>query len=137
LIDSIAESRRAECVLVGSPAERARCEEVAAMTRAGAIVAAGETGVGELIALLSHCDAFAGNDSGAMHLAAALGKPTVGIFGSTNPARTAPLGARTQVIYRGVECSPCLDRTCRFGHYRCLREIEPGEVARALQAFGV
>ena len=55
-----------------------------------AIVAAGQTNIGELIALLSLCDGFAGNDSGAMHLAAALAIPTVGIFGSTNPERTGP-----------------------------------------------
>jgi heptosyltransferase-2 len=109
---------------------------LAASARAGAIVAAGETGVGELIALLSLCDGFAGNDSGAMHLAAALSLPTVGIFGSTNPARTGPVGQRAEVIYRAVECSPCLDRTCRFGHYNCLREIAPAEVADSLARLG-
>jgi len=136
LIDLLAERYGAECVLVGSSSERGRCEQLAASARAGAIVAAGETGVGELIALLSLCDGFAGNDSGAMHLAAALSLPTVGIFGSTNPARTGPVGQRADVIYRAVECSPCLDRTCRFGHYNCLREIAPAEVADSLARLG-
>jgi heptosyltransferase-2 len=132
LIDLLAEGDGAECVLVGARSERARCEEVARSSRSGALIAAGETSVGELVALLSLCDAFAGNDSGSMHVAGALGIPTVGIFGSTNPARTSPLGPRTKVIYRAIDCSPCLARTCRFGHYRCLTEINGEEVAHAL-----
>ena len=133
LVDLLTERLGAECVLVGGPGERARCDAVAAATRTGALVAAGETDVGELIALLSLCAGFAGNDSGAMHVAGALGIPTVGIFGSTKPGRTAPLGKHTKVVYHGIECSPCLERTCRFGHYRCLTEIAPNEVAQVLE----
>jgi heptosyltransferase-2 len=134
LIDLLSETAGAECVLVGAPSERNLCAQVAATTRSNAIVAAGQTDIGDLIALLSLCDGFAGNDSGAMHLAGALGIPTVGIFGSTNPERTGPGGARAGVIYHKLECSPCLERTCRFGHYNCLREISPLEVARKLAA---
>jgi heptosyltransferase II len=133
LIDVLAE-RGSECVLVGASSERARCEQVAAASRNGALVAAGEMHLGETVALLSICDAFAGNDSGAMHLAGALGVPTVGLFGSTDPARTGPLGARTRTIYHRIECSPCFARTCRYGHYDCLRRIEVDEVAEALTA---
>jgi heptosyltransferase-2 len=136
LIDLLFERGGTECVLLGSPGERAKCERTAAASRRGAVVAAGDLGIGEAVALLSLCDGFAGNDSGAMHVAGALGIPTVGLYGSTNPARTAPLGARARVIYRPIECSPCLQRTCRFGHYRCLTQIEPAEVAEALQAAG-
>jgi heptosyltransferase-2 len=139
LVDLLCERFGAECVLVGAPSEQRKCLQVAATSRFGAIVAAGQTTVGELIALLSLCDGFAGNDSGSMHLAAALGIPTVGIFGSTNPTRTGPLGPRANVIYHQIECSPCLARTCRFGHYNCLRAIAPEEVAGALKglhAFG-
>jgi len=136
LIDLIAEGFGAECVLVGAPSERLKCQQVAATSQAGAIIAAGETNVGELIALLSLCDGFAGNDSGAMHLAAALWLPTVGIFASTNPARTGPTGPRAGFLYRPIECSPCLERTCRFGHYNCLRQITPEEVAATLARLG-
>lgn len=131
LIDQLAEEGT-EAVLVGGPGERQRCEEIAGIARAGALVAAGATDIAELIALLSLCDGFAGNDSGGMHVAGALGLPTVGIFGSTRPDRTAPLGARTKIVTHAIECSPCLQRTCRFGHYRCLTEIAPAEVAAAL-----
>ena len=91
--------------------------------------------IGEVMALLSMADGFAGNDSGCMHLAGAIGIPTVGIFGSTSPARTAPLGPRTKVIYHPIECSPCLARTCRFGHYRCLTQVSAEEVAQSLEAL--
>jgi heptosyltransferase-2 len=136
LIDQLGGVGRAECVLVGTVAERARCAEIAAASRSGALLAAGETGVGDLVALLSLCSAFAGNDSGAMHVASALGLPTVGIFGSTRPQRTGPLGPRTRVLYEEIACSPCLDRTCRFGHYQCLRRIEVANVVAALDSLG-
>ena len=135
LIDLLATEHGAEAVLVGAGAERAKCEEAAAASKAGAIVAAGHTNIGELIALLSLASAFIGNDSGSMHLAGALGIPTVAIFGSTNPHRTSPLGPKTRVIYRKLECSPCLARTCRFGHYNCLTQVKPAEVADALGAM--
>jgi heptosyltransferase-2 len=136
LIDLLDSRFETECVLVGAPGERAKCGEVARGSNRGAIVAAGETEVGDLLALLALCDGFAGNDSGSMHASAALGIPTVGIFGSTDPARTGPIGPATTVIHRAIECSPCLARTCRFGHYNCLSSIAPEEVASALEALG-
>jgi heptosyltransferase II len=137
LIDLASEIAGVECVLLGTPSERLKCQEIATISRVGALIAAGATDVAELKALLSLCDGFAGNDSGAMHLAAALGKPAVGIFGSTDPARTGPIGEKVTVIYHSVSCSPCLKRTCRFGHYQCLQGIEPAEVAAALTQLGV
>jgi heptosyltransferase-2 len=136
LADRLSERHGAECVLVGAPNERARCEQIAAGTRHGVLIAAGETSIGEAIALLARCAGFAGNDSGSMHVAGALGIPTVGIFGSTNPTRTAPLGPRTRVLYHQIECSPCLERTCRFGHYDCLKRIGAHEVDGALEELG-
>ena len=137
LVDLLAERHGAECVLVGAPSERRKSESVAAASRQGALVAAGETHVGEALALLSLCAAFAGNDSGSMHVAGALGLPTVGIYGSTRADRTGPLGPRTKVIYHPLECSPCLQRTCRFGHYQCLTQIPAEEVTQALEGLGV
>jgi len=136
LADRLAERHGAECVLVGTPAERPRCEQIASATRQGAMIAAGETNVGQMIALLSRCSGFAGNDSGAAHVAGALGIPTVALFGSTNPQRTAPLGPHTRVLYHRLECSPCMERTCRFGHYDCLNRIEANEVEQALLDLG-
>lgn len=137
LIDLLAEKHGAECVLVGAPSERRKSEEIAAQCKAGALVAAGETGVGEALALLSLCGGFAGNDSGSMHVAGALSLPTVGIYGSTRADRTGPLGPKTKTIYHAIECSPCLKRTCRFGHYNCLTQIAAQEVAGELEKLGV
>jgi heptosyltransferase-2 len=121
-----------ECVIVGAPAERARCEQLLARSRGGGMLAAGETSSAELAALLSLCQAFVGNDSGPMHLAATLGLPTLGLFGSTAPEATAPVGPRAQVLYDRIECSPCLDRTCRFGHMNCFRAMT---TERVLETF--
>ncbi len=136
LIDLLAEKHGAECVLVGAPNERAKSENVISKSKSGAIQAAGETSVGEAIALLDLCSGFAGNDSGSMHVSGALGKPTVGIYGSTRADRTGPLGTKTAILYKQLACSPCLKRTCKFGHYDCLKMISPEEVATALETLG-
>ncbi len=136
LIELLTARNDVECILIGAPAERQRCELIAGMSHGNAVVTAGETGIGDLIAILSLCDGFVGNDSGAMHLAGAVGIPTVAIFGSTNPSRTGPLGPRVEVIHRPPPCSPCLRRTCRFDHYECLTRIEPQAAADALRGLG-
>ena len=136
LIDLLGQQNGAECVLLGTLAERPKCQRLALLSQAGALVAAGETDVAEVKALLSLCDGFVGNDSGAMHLAAALGIPAVGIFGSTNPARTGPVGPKAVAIYHPLSCSPCLKRTCKFDHYQCLWGVSPEEVASDLSRLG-
>ena len=135
LVTLLAE-RGVQCVLVGGGSEVERCESIATASGSNALIAAGRTDIGELMALLSLCDGFVGNDSGAAHLASALSVPTVAIFGSTSPARTGPLGPRIQILYQGLACSPCLARTCRYGHYNCLYEIGPHQVIAALENLG-
>jgi heptosyltransferase-2 len=66
-----------------------------------------------------------------MHVAAALGRPQVAIFGSTSPAWTGPLGPQATVLSRRLPCSPCYARTCRYGHYDCLRAVKVEEVLEA------
>src|SRR4029077_3527611 len=100
------EKRGAECVLVGAPSERRKSDEVAALAKSGAIVAAAEASVAQATALLSLCTAFAGNDSGSMHVAGALGKPTVGIYGSTRAERTGPLRPRPATLVKENRCRP-------------------------------
>ena len=85
----------------------------------------GETDLAQLTALLAGAALLISNDSGAMHLAAALGTPQLAVFGSTNPAWTGPINPQGRVLYRGQRCSPCYARTCRFGHTRCLTELLP------------
>ena len=96
----------------------------------------GDTSLAEAIDLLSCADAVVSNDSGLMHVAAALNRPLVAVYGSTSPGFTPPLADQVEVVRLGLECSPCFDRTCRFGHYNCLRLLEPDSVVQALGNLG-
>jgi len=92
----------------------------------------GATSLAEAIDLLSCAGAVVANDSGLMHVAAALNRPLVAVYGSTSPEFTPPLAEHVEIVSLGLDCSPCFDRTCRFGHYNCLRELKPRPVVAAL-----
>ncbi|WP_341522377.1 lipopolysaccharide heptosyltransferase II [Pseudomonas sp. G.S.17] len=104
--------------------------------REEAVNLSGDTSLAEAIDLLSCADAVVSNDSGLMHVAAALNRPLVAVYGSTSPAFTPPLADEVEIVRLGIECSPCFDRTCRFGHYNCLRLLEPESVINALSHMG-
>ncbi len=93
---------------------------------------AGETTLQECMEIIAGSRLTVANDSGLMHLSAGLGSPTVGIFGSTSPELTSPLGEQTRIIYADVECSPCFKRVCPLPRqsYRCLKQITPEKVLR-------
>ncbi len=93
-----------------------------------AFVLTGRLTLREFIALAERLDLFITNDSGPMHICAVLGVPTVAVFGSTDPEVTGPLGREVRVVRKEVPCSPCLKRTCPYGHYECLRDITVEEV---------
>jgi len=99
-------------------------------------VLAGRTSLLDAIALIAASRGLASNDSGLMHVAAAFGIAQVAVFGSTSPLHTPPLSERARVLWLKEElqldCMPCFDRTCRFGHYRCLTSVEPSGVESAL-----
>jgi heptosyltransferase-2 len=91
----------------------------------------------QLAAVLSHLDVLVTNDSGPMHLAAALGVRCVALFGPTDPRRTAPAGEGHRVLYTDRWCSPCFQRRCPLIHHRCLRDIEVDAAASAVyEALG-
>ena len=88
----------------------------------------GQTSLTELIAILANARLLISNDSGSMHLMSALQRPQIAIFGSTSPTWTGPLNPEAQTCYLKLHCSPCFQRTCRFGHYDCLYQISPEHV---------
>jgi len=94
---------------------------------------AGKTSLAQAIDLLSCAEAVVSNDSGLMHVAAALNRPIAAVYGSTSPDFTSPLANQVAIVRTGIACSPCFDRTCRFGHYNCLRLLEPQQVINALE----
>lgn len=93
---------------------------------------AGATQLGQAIDLLGCVDAVVSNDSGLMHVAAALNRPLVAVYGSTSPKFTPPLADQVEIVRLGLDCSPCFERTCRFGHNNCLRDLMPEQVTAAL-----
>ena len=101
----------------------------------GSIDLAGRTNLAQLMSVLAAADYVIANDSGAMHLAAALGTPGVAVFGSTDPVATGPIGAPWHLLESGKECSPCFKRTCPLqeGAYSCLNEITPQQVISELE----
>ncbi|HXG57407.1 MAG TPA: lipopolysaccharide heptosyltransferase II [Thermoanaerobaculia bacterium] len=119
-----------DVVLLTSPGEKAQAEAIAAAH--DRLPVAGESGdVLELAALISHCSAIVTNDSGPLHLAAALAVPSVSIFGPTDPDRTVIAGV-TRVIRRSFGCQPCYARECPLGDHRCMGEISVDEVYEAV-----
>jgi lipopolysaccharide heptosyltransferase II len=120
-------------LIFGSASERPLCEQVAAaIARAGGFArnVAGETTLGEFIDLAAACRVFLTNDSGAMHVASALGVPTVAIFGATDDTTTGPAGPLARVVREHAECSPCLLRECPIDH-RCMTRVASERVTAA------
>lgn len=120
--------------IFGSEAERPLCDEVLRLVAGRGIQAwnlAGRTSLRDFIELAAACRAFLTNDSGAMHIASALGVPTVAVFGATDETATGPAGPLARVIREPVDCSPCLLRECPIDH-RCMDRVDAGRVARAV-----
>ena len=122
-------------VLIGGPDERADAQAVKQLMRTMPADLTGQTSTGLLPALLQAASLLITNDSGPMHVAAAVRTPIVALFGPTSPARTGPYGAQHRVLTSGVPCSPCFSRQCR-NHMRleCLTSLSPDLVMEAARA---
>ena len=133
-------------VLLGSAKEAGLCDEIASPVNAAqpgkCMNLAGKTSLPQALALIAGCAAAVSNDSGLMHVAAALDVPQVAIFGSSSPLHTPPLNDRARVLWLKadaayqppLDCAPCFARECPLGHLRCLNDIGADRVLAALSA---
>jgi heptosyltransferase-2 len=130
---SLAHEYSASVCLFGSASERALCEEVASRIPSARVYnLAGQTTLPAFIEFASACQVFLTNDSGAMHIASALGVPTVTVFGATNPITTGPTGPLARIVREPVPCSPCLLRECPIDH-RCMTAVPVSRVTAAAE----
>ncbi len=132
--DRLQQDGSGAAVMIGGPDERADVAAVIGMMKTPAIDLAGATTVGLLPALLSRASLLITNDSGPMHIAAAVGTPVVALFGPTSAARTGPYGLGHRVLTTELSCRPCLSRTCQNPvQLECLTRISPEHVFGAVR----
>jgi len=117
-------------IIFGTEEEIERAEQIRHMSKSRVLISTGKTSIREAGCLISKCRVFVSNETGLMHISALLGVPTVGIFGSTNPAYHGPSGFGNMSVYRGVDCSPCNKPDCKLDEdrYYCLNNIDVQEV---------
>lgn len=126
-----------QVLLFGAAGDSAVCRLVrqAAANHGRCVDLAGRTTLEQAVDLLSLCTAVVSNDSGLMHVAAALQRPLVAVYGATSPEFTPPLSARAAVLRPGIDCAPCGCRECPLGHHGCMLETTAGKVAATLDAL--
>jgi heptosyltransferase-2 len=117
---------------LGGPGDAAIGDEVAALAPE-VVNLAGRTTLPEAIDLIAAAAAVVSNDSGLMHVAAALGRPVIGLYGATSPEFTPPLGPYAAILREDLPCSPCGKRVCPLGHFKCLNDLAPDRVLAALK----
>lgn len=125
LNDRLQNESNADVILVGATDELKVSNEVYERSKNKPIILTGKTDLAEAMAILSQVDLLVSNDMGLAHVASAVGTKTLVIFGPTNPLTTQPLNS--EIIYKNVECSPCMLRDCPIDH-RCMTWISAAEV---------
>jgi len=128
--DRLSQTHGFQTVIVGAEGDREVAEQVAALMQTSAVVLAGKTSIAELKGVLACAQLVVSNDTGAAHVSAALGVPTVVVFGPTEHVSTRPLSARAAVVRHDVECSPCMLRECPIDH-RCMTGVQIEDVCRS------
>ncbi len=125
------EERGATVYLMGGPGDVARCADIERMMGGGAVNLAGKTSLVEMGSYLAAMDLLVANDSGPVHMAAAVNTPSLVLFGPTSPARTGPYGDAHRVVRSApLECRPCFMRDCAPKHHRCMSDITADQVSQ-------
>jgi heptosyltransferase II len=114
--------------LVGSPKDHAVAETIAQASAGVGVNLCGKTDIAEAADLLAAARLVVTNDSGLMHVAAAVGRPVIALYGSSSPQFTPPLSAAARILTLNLECSPCFKRRCPLGHFKCLNDLAPERV---------
>lgn len=134
LITRLISEYNVSVIITGSLDEKKRAAEILKKCRRNTYNLAGETSLGTLAAVLKACSLFIGADSAGVHIAAAVGIPTVSIFGASSSADWAPRGKQHAVVHKGLECVPCNQKGCQGkGISRCLEELTVDEVMTAVR----
>lgn len=123
--------------LFGSPKDRPVTDKIMELTDNRCENISGRTQLAETIDLLSLTTGVITNDSGLMHMAAALKKPVITIYGSTSPSFTPPLSSQASILKLDLPCQPCFKRTCPLEHHRCMRDLLPAQVLSAMMAWNL
>ena len=134
LSDWLVARKRAQILFVGVKDEIPIITEIQGLMRAETNNIAGKTNLTQLASILQICSVFIGNDSGPMHLAAAVGTRTIGLYGPGDPTRFGPVGAMCQTVRGKTDCPPCPETTCRFGEDGCMSKIQVADVIQTLEA---
>jgi heptosyltransferase-2 len=121
-----------EVWLFGSQKDVSVTSEINALADGKCFDLGGKTTLDEAIDLMSLTSAVISNDSGLMHIAAALDKSLVAVYGSSDPYHTPPMSEKSSIAYLGLSCSPCFKRKCPLGHLNCLRQLTPAMVMKRL-----
>lgn len=119
--------------LMGSGKDKEACRCINTLAKNSCTDLSGKTSLTEAIDLMSLANAVVTNDSGLMHLAAALQRPLVSIYGSSSPVMTPPLSENAQIEWLQLDCAPCFKRDCPLGHMKCLNDISARRVDQAIE----
>ena len=126
-----------QLLILGSEADKGIAEDIVqdldSTYQSATFNLCGKTELSDAIDLLGTADQVVSNDSGLMHITAALQKPLIAIYGPTSPSFTPPLADNAHVVQIDVDCGPCFQRICPEGHHRCMREISSGNILNLLQ----
>lgn len=132
--DTLARRLDAGILITGGPGEEDIGRDIESALGSPCLNLAGRTTVRQLMAVIERCGLFVTNDSGPMHVAAALGAPIVALFGSTDPGTTSPLGDNVRIVRGSVPCAPCLKRSCPTDH-ACMEAITADHVLEAAESL--